>query len=577
MCADCHSTNLKKNYNETDNSYTTQWDAINVSCEACHGPASEHIKLAEKKKQWNDNKGLSINFSAIKKRQWLINKETGKPMLSQNHQTSALNNVVEVEICAKCHSRRAQLDDNFVPGDNFRDHYLPALLTDDLYYHDGKIKDEVYVYGSFLQSKMYQAGVICSDCHNMHSLELKTPGDTVCQQCHISPDYASSKHHFHKEQSTGSSCIACHMPVKTYMGVDQRNDHSFRIPRPDLAQSLNIPDACTNCHQDKNSQWSANAIKKWYGKTPKGYQQFGPTLYSMNNQKEQALTGMYDAILNDTSDIAKATMISHLGDYPSRQTLMTAVQMLNSKNADIRRAALLSLAAFPTQHTIKYIYPKLNDPVKIVRLEAARIVSSIAKGDMAKQQQESLEQNIEEYRQSLLFVSERPEAQLALAQIYQNQGKIKQAEKALKEALKLQQHYVPSYINYATFLQQQGREAEAYDMLKNGIKITNDAILYHSLGLWYVRQKETDKGLKYIQKAAEMAPDNARYQYVYAVAVSSTDVKKAIAILERSLQKHSGHLDTLMALVSYYQQTGDQFNADRYRRKIDGMMTYKIK
>lgn len=102
----------------------------------------------------------------------------------------------EVQLCAKCHSRRAQLDDEFVPGDNFRDHYLPSLLAEPLYYADGKIKDEVYVYGSFQQSRMYQAGVTCSNCHNPHTLKLKSEGDTVCHQCHLAKDYATAKHHF---------------------------------------------------------------------------------------------------------------------------------------------------------------------------------------------------------------------------------------------------------------------------------------------------------------------------------------------------------------------------------------------
>lgn len=203
------------------------------------------------------------------------------------------------------------------------------------------------------------------------------------------------------------------------------------------------------------------------------------------------------------------------------------------------------MAAFPAQHTLKYIIPLLNDPIKIVRLEAARIISIIPKENMDKEQEKLLAPSIEEYRQSLLFVSERPETQLALAQLYQSEG--------------------------------QPDKAEAFKMLENGIETTNNAVLYYSLGLWYVRHKDLDKGLKNLQLAAEMEPDNARYQYVYAVAVGEKDVKKAIAILQSSLQKHSGHLDTLTALVSYCKQAGDQFNADKYSRKIDNLMTYKVK
>jgi Tfp pilus assembly protein PilF len=574
MCADCHSTNLKKNYNPADKTYSTQWQAINVSCEACHGPASEHIQWAKEKIDSKD-KGLTINFPAAGNRHWLINKETQKPYLSSEQ----FSNHSEIELCAKCHSRRSQFSDDFIPGDRFRDHYLPSMLTDTLYYPDGKIKDEVYVYGSFKQSKMYQSGVICSDCHNAHTLELKADGDNVCQSCHLSSNYATEKHHFHKQGSTGASCIACHMPAKTYMGIDERNDHSFRIPRPDLSQKLTdeseLPDACTNCHKDKSSLWAASAIKKWFGKTAKGYQQFSPALHAITRQSEQAMSEIYTALLGDTPDIARASIVSHLGDYPSRQTLMTSLQMLKSTDADIRRAALQSLEAFPIQHSLKYIFPVLEDPVKTVRLEAARILLTIPQGTMQKEQKELLEKVTEEYRQSLLFVAERPEAQLALAQLYQSQGEIKPAETALQEALSLQDQYVPAYVNYVSFLHQQGREAEAYELLQKGLKVTNAAALHHSLGLWYVRNREKDKGLEYLRQAAEMEPDNPRYQYVYAVAVGDKQPEQAIKILESSLQKHSGHLDTLAALMSYSQQLGDQVSVDIYRSKIDSVMSYK--
>lgn len=360
------------------------------------------------------------------------------------------------------------------------------------------------------------------------------------------------------------------------MGVDVRNDHSFRIPRPDLSSTLGIPNACTNCHKDKNSQWAAQAIKKWYGKTPEGYQQFSPALYAIQAQTDQTLTEIYNVLFSETSNIANASIVNHLGDYPSQQTLMTSVQMLNSDDADIRRSALQSLSSFPIQHTIKYIFPKLEDPLKTVRLQAARILSSLPESNMGKQQKQIMDKVIEEYHQSLLFISERPEAQLSLAQLYQNQGKTEQAEKAFKEALRLQKYYIPAYANYANFMQHQDREKEAYGLLQQGIKVTNAALLYHALGLWFVRNNEQLNALKNLQKAADMETGNARYQYVYAVAMAAKDLDLAIELLETSLQKHTGHAETLVALMNYYKQSGDQFNADKYRRKIAKVMTYKI-
>ncbi|NOR71352.1 MAG: hypothetical protein GQ532_16930 [Methylomarinum sp.] len=494
MCADCHSTNLKKNYDVATKSYNTQWDAINVSCEACHGPASEHLawsKSKDKQKSTQD-KGFPIHLSNTTINQWKINAKTRKPELLNNPEAGKH----KVELCAKCHSRRSQLDDNFVPGDNFRNHYLPSLLTEPLYYPDGKIKDEVYVYGSFMQSRMYQAGVTCTDCHNPHTLERKAAGDQVCQQCHLAEDYASNKHHFHNNESTGTSCIACHMPAKTYMGVDERNDHSFRIPRPDLAEKLATPDACTLCHKDKSSPWAADAIKQWYGKTPSGYQQFGSALHALEQQQEKALSLAYGVLVADAPDIAKASVMGYLGEYRSRQTLMTSLQMLNSPEADIRRQALLALQSFPMQHTVAKIFPLLKDPVKIVRLEAARILAAVPRGSLAKEQTDLMNNVTEEYRQTLLFNADRPEAQVSLAELYSQQGQMAKAETAFKQALVLQPKYVPAYVNYTNFLQQQGKEQAAFELLQQGLNEVDDAALYHSLGLWYIRSKEKEKAWK---------------------------------------------------------------------------------
>ncbi len=572
MCADCHSTGLKKNYNSDNRSYDTQWQAINVSCEACHGPSSEHIKWAqlpdlEKAKSPH---GLSIDTTSITKRQWLINKKTGKPELQTKKDRT------EVETCAQCHSRRSQLSDGFIPGDNFRDHYLPSMISPGLYYPDGKINDEVYVYGSFKQSRMYQAFVTCSDCHNTHTLALKSEGDAVCLQCHTSEQYATSQHHFHQEQSEGSQCIACHMPTKTYMGVDQRNDHSFRIPRPDIAHQFGIPNACSNCHDDKNSQWAADAMKQWKGTIPVGYQQFAPALDALEQQDDDALSQAYKLIMSEAPTIAKATAIGYLGRYPSRQTLTTSLQMLRSKDADLRRQALLALETFPIQHTIGQMFPKLKDPVKTVRIEVARILSAVPRGAMDKSQSLLLDKVIEEYRQSLLFVAERPESQLSLAQLYQNLGQRDNAEKAFKEALILQAQYVPAYINYAQFLSAKGQSDEAFKLLQKGLSLIDDATLHHSLGLWYIRNQKTKAGQKSLQKAAEMAPENARYQYVYAVAIAEKQPELAIWILERSLKKHTGHLETLSALVSYYKQQGKEEKAREYYQKSQQVLSVKL-
>lgn len=568
MCADCHSTNLKKNYDVESKSYHTTWDIINVSCEACHGPASKHMAWTKNKALKSENSGFPISLKH-KIGQWDVNSTTGRSTLTNK----------EIDVCAKCHSRRSQLDDNFTPGDKFDDHYLAVVLEENLYFPDGKIQDEVYVYDSFLQSKMYEKGVTCTDCHNPHTLNRRAEGDKVCSQCHQEDKYTSTEHHFHKEGSTGSSCISCHMPARTYMGVDSRNDHSFRIPRPDVSvEQKNTPNACNLCHTDKEAKWAADAMKSWYGKTPVGKQNFAHDMQILRTNQENAPKSLYNILLSDAPSIAKATATVYLGSYPSKQTYTTTLQMLMKSDATTRRSALQALEAFPPQMRMKKTFEMLSDPVKIVRMEAARQLSSFPLGELDKEKKEVLKKAFDEYEQILLFTAERPESQLSLGVFYTNRKMFEKAVKAYNEAIRLQPKFVPSYINYSNFLMQQGQSKEAFDVLSQGLKTVPEmAILHHALGLWYVRNKESQKAVASLKKAAQLDKDNARFSYVYAVSVGEDDPKRAIEILEAVYPKHTGDIQIISGLVYYYNMIGNTQKSQMYEKKVKALQNFSVR
>ena len=564
MCADCHSTNLKKNYDAKTHAYHTTYSAINVSCEACHGPASEHVAWAKGSKKGGVHKGFVFHFI----RPIENNASLEKKKVRQAQQ---------MQVCAKCHSRRAQLDEDFVPGSTFTDHYLPVLLDEGLYFPDGKIEDEVYVYNSFQQSKMYANGVTCTDCHDPHSLDRKAPGEKVCYQCHAPERYASVSHHRHKAGS--ASCIDCHMPARTYMGVDSRNDHSFRIPRPDISVAMpQIPNACNLCHRDKNASWAAKSLKDWYGKTPVGKQNFAHAMRALRIQAPDAPKALYSVLTGDAPDIAKITATTYLGNYPSQQTYMTTMQMLRHSNARMRRAALQSLEHFPPKLRMRQTFRMLSDTSKIVRIEAARQLASFPLGKLDAGTKAALEKGFDEYEKSLLFSAERPESQLSLGIYYANRHMDKKAEAAYKEALHLQPKFVPAYVNYSNFLMQRGQMKEAKAVLEKGLKqLPQMGILHHALGLWYVRNKEKQKGLETLKDAYALEPDNARFAYVYAVALAEKSPQKAIAVLESAYKKHPGSRELLSALVYYHKQLGHTQQAQAYEKRLKALEKVSVR
>ncbi|MGA8051250.1 MAG: multiheme c-type cytochrome, partial [Burkholderiales bacterium] len=302
MCADCHSTDVRKNYDAAANRFDTKWAEISVGCEACHGPGSNHLAWTRDKPA-DATKGLTVTFDERRGVSWRIDPASGNAERSAPKEGD-----VEIGVCAQCHARRAQIAEGYHAGDRFLDHYLPAVLTPPLYYPDGQQRGEVYIWGSFLQSKMYAKGVTCSDCHDPHSQKTRLPGNDVCAQCHLPAKYDTPAHHFHVAGQPGSRCVDCHMPTTTYMVIDPRRDHSMRVPRPDLSASLGTPNACNGCHRDKDAQWAEAALQKRYGHPSRGFQQFAHAFDAAERGAAQAGPELV-ALVNDPAQpaIVRAT------------------------------------------------------------------------------------------------------------------------------------------------------------------------------------------------------------------------------------------------------------------------------
>jgi Tfp pilus assembly protein PilF len=569
MCAECHSTNLQKNYDSASDTFKTSWSEIDVSCEACHGPSSNHIAWAKKEPGWelsNDDKGLPVLFNERKGVIWNMNSKTG------NAQRSVVRtSEKEIEVCAQCHSRRSVISSDYSPGKPFMDHYMPRLLDEGMYFADGQIQDEVYVYGSFLQSKMYHAGVTCSDCHDPHSHQLRAEGNGVCLQCHAADKFDTKKHHHHKAESKGALCAECHMPPRNYMVVDPRHDHSFRIPRPDLSVERGTPNACNQCHSDKDAAWAAALVKRWYKHTPTGYQRFANALSAGREGDNKAGRMLAEQINNiEMPDIARASAISLLPNYLDQATFNLVQDGLKDDNAMVRMASVSALEGLQSVLLVRLVFPLLDDPVRAVRIEAARVLAPVPVGQLEDQQLSIYNRAADEYIGSQTANAERPEAQLNLANYYVARGSTAKAEAALKKAIELEDAFMPAYINLADFYRIQGEDTKAYKVLSQAKQLAPDnADVRHAFGLVMVRQNKTEQAVEELEAAARLAKDNARYIYVYAVALNSTGKpNKAIEQLQVAHDRFPDNVEILQALISFNRDAGNAFTAEQYMKKL---------
>jgi Tfp pilus assembly protein PilF len=559
MCAECHSTELRKNYDAAANTYATTWTEINVACEACHGPASAHIAWAERQQSWlpwgkgGDN-GLTVRLDERDGVHWSIDPATGNARRS-----APKTGATELETCGICHSRSAKIAEGWRPGQQLLDTHVPSLLQPGLFEADGKMLDEVYNYASFRQSRMFMQGVTCSDCHEPHSLQLRAEGNGVCHQCHEPAKYDVTSHHRHAEGSPAASCAACHMPGRTYMVVDRRHDHGFRIPRPDLSARFGVSNTCNDCHADRDAAWAADAIERWHGPERKGFQTWTEAFAAARGDSAEAGPLLLQlATAPGAPAIVRASAFEMLAAHPSPEAAGAVQQGVSDADPLVRLAALRALRWLPAAQTWPLAHGLLDDPVRGVRLEAASLLAAMPQDQIAPADLERLSRAIEDYVAAQRLNADLPEAHVNLGNLYAQQGQPGPAEAEYLAARKLDPEFVPTYVMLAQLYAQQGRDGEGERIVREALaRMPDDAELRLTLGLSLVRQNRAAEAIPEFARAAELDPGNPRYAYVQGVALNSTGrTAEALEVLETAQARHPADRDTLLALATINRDAG---------------------
>jgi predicted CXXCH cytochrome family protein len=550
MCAECHSTAVSKGYDAVANAYRTTWSEISVGCESCHGPAAGHVGWARSDPRRSDVelKGFQSVAARRPAPDWTPNPATGSPAHGVPRPTGD-----EVETCARCHSRRSTISEDWKPGRPLEDTHTPSLLTQGLFAADGQMLDEVFNDQSFKQSLMYAKGVVCSDCHDPHSGKLKAAGAEVCSGCHLAERFATKAHSGHDAGSGAPDCIACHMPAKTYLVVDKRHDHSFRIPRPDVSTTIGTPNTCNACHANETPAWAANAIERWHGPARKGFQTFAQAFHFAREGNPAAREPLI-RIAKDASmpAIVRATAIGELESFPSTAA-DTALRAGLVDPAPITRiAALHAIADRPPATKFAWASKLLDDPVLGVRAEAGRTLADMRTADAPSAARTSLAAAFAAYEATQRLNADRPEGRANLASFLMRRGESAAAEAELLKGLALDPKDVELAINLADLYRLSGRDDAAQQTLRSTLSLSpRSASARHALGLTLVRLKRNAEALEQFASAADLDPANARFAYVYGVALlSAKRADEARTVWTRSLQAHPWNAEILAALLN---------------------------
>jgi len=549
MCAECHSTNLKKNYDPDSDTYQTTWTDIDVGCEACHGPGSLHVKwarLPEMARPEADNLDLVVRTAGMDSRE-------------------------QVELCAPCHSRRTSLGDNTHDFRELLDYEVPQLLDERLYFADGQILEEVYVYGSFVQSKMYDRQVRCSDCHDVHSVKRLAEGNALCLQCHRADLYDTKAHHFHKKEGekgepikspdgnvlfgvgSGAKCEQCHMPGRYYMGIDYRPDHSFRVPRPDLSIQIGTPNACRRCHVDKSDQWSADLITKWYGQKVKAH--YGTILAAGRRRQPEArpeLVRLADDRLYPV--IVRATALALLSRYPDETKRDVFERALSDEEPLMRQTALRNMGWADADTRRRLLLPMLYDSVKAVRIEAAQGLTGVPRDRLTAAQNAVFQSALSEFRQAMAYTADFAASRHNLGNMNANLGQLDKAAQNYAKAISIDSQFYPAKVNLAMIYNRQGQNLKAETLLREVVEGQPDMYeIQYSLGLLLAEQKKYAEAVRHLETAAAGLPLHSRVYYNLGqlLAFLKRD-QEAEASLKTALGLEPGNQEFLYALAEFY-------------------------
>ncbi len=548
MCAECHSTNLVKGYRVDGDRFDTTWTEVNVACEACHGPGSAHVS--------DPKHAMPVTLRAPGA--W-----TRAPDAAIAHRTAPRSGV-ELETCGRCHARGAQVWADDPPGQPLAQTHRVALLDAGLYHADGQIEGEVYEYGSFVQSRMHAAGVSCSDCHEPHSGGLRAEGNALCSTCHRPETFDVPAHHHHEP---GATCVSCHMRERTYMMVDGRRDHSFRVPRPDLTVTIGTPNACADCHRDRSATWAEEAVAAWRGPDRPPPWHWAQGIHA-GRTRALGAAELLHRVAGDRAvpGIARATAVALLAGVPDRSLAGTLERAVADGDPLVRRAAADTAAVLPPDDRRRLAAPLLRDPMRTVRFEALGSLLDVPEAAAIA----DLQRVAAEYRQAQGYNADRVESWFNLGMLEGRLGDAAAARAALETAIRRRPTWAAPYVELADVQRRGGDETAAEATLRRAVTAApKDADAQAALGLSLVRSGKRADALAALKAASELAPDAARHAYVYAIALhDSGDVRGAIGVLERAESTHPGSADVLVALAQYSTEAGDRAAALRWAKRL---------
>lgn len=550
QCAACHSTNVRKAASGAT------YSEVNVACEACHGAGGNHLRLV---REGSAGTVAHAGFPNGPTPRVAWRFPPGEPIAAPDRS----GDTREIDMCGGCHALRTALTDTPM-GQGFHDAYRLELASDGLYFLDGQIHEETFVLGSFLQSRMHARGVTCGDCHDPHSGAPLAQRNAVCARCHQPAVYDVTAHHRHSPGEPGSACVDCHMPARTYMGVDDRRDHAFTIPRPHLSAELGVPNACTGCHADQSNTWARERLKAW-GVPERDH--WARVRHRLSRRDPGSAAALTDLVVGDTPAMVKANLLAESAGLPAHTVRALLARALDDSHPLVRRGAVAGTRGQPPAVRWELLRPRLEEPVASVRFEMGMALSEVANA-LPPAAQTIVAPLFAEHRRYLAASADLAATQNALARFADRLGRPEAAERAYHRALDIEPGFVGALVDYADFLRRSGDESQTAALLRRALAVAPDSpVANAAFGLHLVRLGRHAEALAPLQRAATAADTSAYFVYIHGVAQHSLGQRDAaLETLRRGIRRWPWDPDLLQAMIAYLEP--GSFEAQTYRRRL---------
>jgi predicted CXXCH cytochrome family protein len=525
MCATCHTTVHRKNYDPETDSYRTEYLELGVGCESCHGPARGHV---EWQKQHPNQKG-----------------DPTTPQVAADRW---------VDTCGACHARRSELRATFQGGERFLDQFIPELPSEEAtYYPDAQVHDENYEYGSFLLSRMYGEGVRCIDCHEPHRAKLRADGNELCLRCHRGKIEPGSHAH-HRLDQPGGQCVNCHMPQTTYMQRHPRRDHGLTIPDPLLTRELGIPNACNRCHADKSVDWAIAAVAEWYGPRMQRVTRRRARLVAQARRGDRAaIAPLVEMARSDPWKPWRAVAAGLLDRWVHRPEVGgSLVDLLSDPEPLVRSTAARALDSLegPARPVVDpALQPLLADPVRAVRVQAAwglRRTIDLTTGP-GRELMDWLDQG-----------SDQPPGAMMLGSLWADRRNPDQAAVWFQRAKSWEPRSPVPRQALAVLLSESGRRDAAIVELEAGIRaIPGNATLHYTLGLALAETRQIERAATELKQACQLDAQFARAWYNLGLAQHALgQPERAITSLQRAETAERDNADFPYTLATIFCDLG---------------------